>query len=71
MPEETLQISFHITAFYFLSFVFLLFLMLMCSFVWLHCPGSHLQSPGSLTLVAPWGILDVACGIQSLDQGSF
>ena len=48
-----------------------LFLMLMCSFVWLHRPGSHLKSPGSLTLVAPWGILDVACGIQSLDQGSF
>lgn len=69
MPEAALQISFHTTAcFLFSKF---LFVMLVCSFAWLHCPGSQLQSPGSLPLVAPWGILDVACGIQSLDQGGF
>ena len=59
MPEETLQISFHITACFLFCFSFSFFKMLMCSF-------------GFIALVlscSPQG-LAVACGIQSLDQES-
>lgn len=72
VPEETLQISFHIRACFLFSkfFLFFFFLNAYVFICLVALPWFSVAIPRVFDPCAPWGVLDVACGIQSLDQES-